>query len=609
MIGPYQIQREIGNGGMAVVYRAYDPRLQRPVALKVLLPHYRRQPDVAERFRREGHNAQQLQHPNIVPVYASDVTSGLPYIAMAYVEGESLEAWLRKHRSPLPLDYAANILVHIASALDYAHGRGVVHRDVKSSNILVNREWQAFLTDFGIAQAAGQSHITRAGEPVGTPAYMAPEQIKGRSVDKRADIYALGIVVYEMVTGRPPFQSDTQAAVLYQQVHEPPPPPRQFNPTLSPKVEKVILKALAKKPGKRYKSAGEFARAFWRAAPPSIQVPAPGQTAETSASTPPPTPAPAPTHTPDTNASPTPHPERRLSNGHILALAGVALVILVGAILLGTSAPRSAPPRAPASRRSPTPSASVTVTPDSEAPTLSTSVSAPKLTSPTDEAGLAVGEVVQLSWSDMVLEEGQRFRVEMRREDPPPDAESPVVSLPLNGIVPQSAHALEVPDLSTGGYQWRVKVEQREDGEWRTIAQSAWSAFEVGTPVEEEAPPVPRVTPQQEKQVPAVKEKSAACRPLAPSLVSPPSDSTHYGGVPVTFAWQGGRLCQGQMWQVMINNQHADCPPTQARSATCKTPFVATKQRYTWQVAVVNQRAHPVGTGSSNTFWIWLREP
>lgn len=568
VIGPYQIKGTIGQGGMATVYQAYNTQTRQVVALKVLLPQYRQQSDIAERFRREGHNAVQLQHPHIVQVYESNVMSGTPYIAMAYIKGNSLEAWLRKHKTPLPLDYAANVLMHIASALDYAHRRGVVHRDVKSNNILIDEQWHAYLTDFGIAQAAGQSRITHAGGPVGTPTYMSPEQIKGGDIDPRTDVYALGIVAYEMVTGRTPFQSDTPTAVLYQQVNEPPLPPRQFNPALSPKAEKVILKALAKKPARRYQTTGEFAKAFWDAVAPKLQVPVPTGS--------------------NSNTSPPPQPGRgqkrapQLGLGYILPLVGLLLLVFLG-MIAGNQ--HNASPRLSLPSEEPT-----VVISEQESPSPTPHhqvVTAPKLLAPEDNASVSGKDALRLSWSNVILQDDQRYRVEVKEA-----VTNESIFLPRNGIIPKAEHELKVTDMDSGKYYWRVKVEQQREGEWALVTQTSWSAFEV-----------------TRTAAATVASETPSCLASSPSLVSPRNDSTHYGGIEVQFQWSGGRLCTGQQWRVMIKGQYAECAPTTANSVTCKTPSVTQKEQTEWQVVVVNTSGQRTWQGDSKTFSIWLAAP
>jgi serine/threonine-protein kinase len=264
IIDHYRILSRIGGGSMATVYYAQEIHTGRAVAVKVLLPSARRNRELVERFRRKARNAAQLRHPYIAPVYESDVDGPLPYLVMAYVDGGSLADRLDGRLGPLPLREASRILIQIADALDYAHARGMLHRDVKPSNILLTQEGEAMLTDFGIARAAWDSRLTASDMRIGTAAYMAPEQARGRPMDRRTDVYALGVVLYEMVTGRTPFRGNTDA-MLYQHVHEPPPPLRSLNPRLSQRAEQVVLRALEKRPERRYPSAGALAKAFRRA--------------------------------------------------------------------------------------------------------------------------------------------------------------------------------------------------------------------------------------------------------------------------------------------------------------------------------------------------------
>jgi len=260
-IGPYEILAEIGSGGMGIVYQARKPPLERLIALKVLPENLARNKQLVASFHREARIAAGLNHPNIVSIY--EVSETAPYyIAMEWVEGETLEQLLARAGTLDPAR-AAWVLQQVASALDYAHARGVVHRDIKPSNILINRELdKIILTDFGIAQAAEATQHTRTGIVLGTPGYIAPERVKGETATPASDIYSLGIALFEMLTGVQPFRADTPFAVLHQQVTMPPPSPRKFNPQLPTKVEGVIRKALAKDPAQRYATAGELARDF-----------------------------------------------------------------------------------------------------------------------------------------------------------------------------------------------------------------------------------------------------------------------------------------------------------------------------------------------------------
>ncbi len=262
-LGPYRILEQIGLGGMATVYKAYQPGMDRLVALKVLPEHYARDPLFVRRFKQEAHVIAKLEHRNIVPVYDFGEQDGTTYLVMRYLQAGTVKDILAY--GPLPLPDAARLVADVAAGLDYAHvqGKGIIHRDVKPSNILVDKQGHAYLTDFGLAKVLEASiELTGSGTLLGTPTYMAPEQTLGKPVTPQTDVYALGVVLYEMATGRPPYEADTPMAVALMHVHEPLPLPRQVNPALSEAVELVILKALAKEPPDRYQSAGELARAL-----------------------------------------------------------------------------------------------------------------------------------------------------------------------------------------------------------------------------------------------------------------------------------------------------------------------------------------------------------
>jgi len=216
------------------------------------------------RFLREARLAAKLQHPNIVTIYDVGEVNGTYYIVMEFVEGRPLNLILQEE-GPLSPERAARITIQVAQALDYAHKQGVLHRDVKPGNILVGEGDWVKLTDFGIAWAAGATRLTKTGMVVGTPEYMSPEQAQGREINGRSDLYSLGVVLYEMLTGRVPFQGDTPLAVLHQHAFTTPPPPRQFNPNLSPRLEKVLLKALAKEPEKRFPTGLQLSKALVKA--------------------------------------------------------------------------------------------------------------------------------------------------------------------------------------------------------------------------------------------------------------------------------------------------------------------------------------------------------
>jgi tetratricopeptide (TPR) repeat protein/predicted Ser/Thr protein kinase len=253
-LGRYQVVAELGRGGFATVYQGYDPGLERYVALKVLHPELTRDEAALRRFQREAMAVARLRHPNVVIVYEFGEQTGTAYIVMEFVEGTTLKEKLGK---PLPLDEAQRIVGDVASALDYAHGRGVVHRDIKPANIMITTESQVVLADFGIALLAQSSDSITRGL-LGTPQYMAPEQALGDPIDARSDLYALGIVLFEMLAGQVPFRGDSPLATLALQVNAPLPKLRSINPSVPEAVEAMVERALAKDPAQRYESAAEF---------------------------------------------------------------------------------------------------------------------------------------------------------------------------------------------------------------------------------------------------------------------------------------------------------------------------------------------------------------
>ena len=254
----YEIVSEIAHGGMADVYLARDSKLDRPVALKVLSPELSRDPAFVERFRREAQAAAGLNHPNIVGIFDWGQEHGTSFIVMEYIDGRTLRDMIR-HEGTIAPGQIADIGADIAAALSFAHQNGVVHRDVKPGNVLITTAGQVKVTDFGIARAGGDNDgLTRTGAVMGTATYFSPEQAQGTAVDGRSDVYSLGIVLYEMATGEPPFTADSPVSVAYLHVREPVVPPSQKVPSVPPELERVIMTCLAKSPNDRYQSADDL---------------------------------------------------------------------------------------------------------------------------------------------------------------------------------------------------------------------------------------------------------------------------------------------------------------------------------------------------------------
>ena len=260
--GRYEIKREIGRGGMATVFHAYDPRFERDVAIKVLPHAFLHDPQFRARFEREAKTIALLEHPAIVPVYDFGEEDGQPYIVMRYMSGGSLSDRLKQN--PFSSEEASQIITRLAPALDAAHARGVIHRDLKPGNILFDQYGNAFLSDFGIAriiQTPGTATLTQ-GAILGTPAYMSPEQVQGNTdLDGRSDIYSLGIILYEMLTGNTPYQSDTPGKIMMMHLLEQVPHVRNVKADIPPDLDAAIEKAMAKDPADRYANSAEMAAA------------------------------------------------------------------------------------------------------------------------------------------------------------------------------------------------------------------------------------------------------------------------------------------------------------------------------------------------------------
>jgi len=268
-LGLYEIVAPLGEGGMAAVYRAYQPSMNRHVALKILPQHFASDPQFTGRFQQEAKVLAKLQHPHILPIFDFGQANGYTYIVMPLVESGTLTDLLES--GPLSLKQIRALIWQIGEALDYAHARGLIHRDVKPSNVLVDGRGNSMLTDFGLAKIVeGSAKFTETGGLLGTPAYMSPEQGRGLPLDGRSDIYSLGVILYEMATGRQPFDAETPIAIVFKHIQDPLPPPRDLNPNLPEAVEAVILKALAKDPADRYQTAREMVEALQAAIPDTL---------------------------------------------------------------------------------------------------------------------------------------------------------------------------------------------------------------------------------------------------------------------------------------------------------------------------------------------------
>lgn len=282
-VGPYRITKKLGVGGMATVWKAYHPALDRYVAIKVLHPSFKEDPQFAARFQREARIVAKLTHPQIVPIYDFSEHEGMSYLVMRFIEGRTLKAILKE--GPLSLDRVLEIVEPAGEALAYAHQQGVLHRDIKPSNFIITAEGEVFLTDFGLARMAETTDSTLSRDMlVGTPQYISPEQVRGEKLDAGTDIYSSGVVLFEMLTGKVPYDADTPYAVIHDHIFSPLPVPTEFNPDIPDAVERVVLKALAKDRKDRFESVREMVSALRGAVPEEavevVPVPAPPEAVE-----------------------------------------------------------------------------------------------------------------------------------------------------------------------------------------------------------------------------------------------------------------------------------------------------------------------------------------
>jgi len=320
-LGGYRILEPLGTGGMAEVYKAYQPSMDRYVAIKVIKPEKVQDETFLERFRREARAVSRLEHLHILPVYDYGQDRGRHYLVMRYMDWGTLKD--RMAQGPMPLPDVVRISSQVGNALAYAHRRDIYHRDIKPSNILMDEEGNAFLTDFGVAKMMEVSvQLTGTGVGVGTPAYMSPEQGQGRTMDGRSDVYSLGVMLYEMVVGQKPYRATTPLAVVYMHIHEPLPLPRHARPDVPEAVERVILKAMAKDPDDRFQTADEMVDALAAVEAPPTEL----------------------TPTTSTAGEAAPSALRRLPWKIIGPVAGVILIAALAAWLAGVTPDRSVPP-------------------------------------------------------------------------------------------------------------------------------------------------------------------------------------------------------------------------------------------------------------------------
>ncbi|MDX1688381.1 MAG: bifunctional serine/threonine-protein kinase/formylglycine-generating enzyme family protein [Candidatus Promineifilaceae bacterium] len=324
-VGRYQIVRKLGDGGMGAVYLAHDPRFPRDVALKILHPQFSQDPNFRQRFEREARTIAALEHHAIVPVHDFGEHQGRPYLVMRLMTGGTLVDW--RHGDHLSVDEITPIVDRIASALDRAHELDIVHRDLKPANVLFDDRANAYLSDFGIVKLLTGHTLTAEQALIGTPTYMSPEQAQGnKEIDGRSDIYSLGVVVFELLNGRPPYRADTGIAVALKHITEPVPSLRETRPDLASGVCRVVEQALAKDPGMRFPTAGAFARALSTAAAgtPAVQ-------AQTIVE-------PTPQETVVSASTSSPSADRRFPRPLLFGIGGVAGLIFVAALLVGAMA-------------------------------------------------------------------------------------------------------------------------------------------------------------------------------------------------------------------------------------------------------------------------------
>jgi serine/threonine-protein kinase len=455
--GRYRLIAPLGEGGMATIWRAVDEQLDREVAVKILRPQFSADPGFAARFKQEARSAGGLSHPNIVSVYdyGTDGTDGEQYIVMELVEGRDLATILRD-RAALSTNDAVRVAIGVASALEVAHRKGIVHRDVKPGNILITDAGDVKVTDFGIARAVSEASMTVTGTTLGSVHYFSPEQARGDEVTGASDVYALGIVLFEMLTGRRPFEGDSAAAVALKRLNEDPPTPSQLGRPVAPGLEPIVMRALAREPADRFPDAGAFAEALreWRRDPDAAAALAAGAVGATAAASTPPRGEPTvyvpPRVTRPADRVPVaPAPRRAAPRDRdeggtpwwtwLLALLGI---VLLGAIGFLAAQLFSGGPGA-----TPTPSAGLVAVPDCEDVALTT------LRSRAAALGLVVDEPVEEASDD--IDEGRVIRCE------PAQGEQVDEGSTITPIVSSGAEDVPVPRLRGQTQQQAIATLER----------------------------------------------------------------------------------------------------------------------------------------------------
>jgi len=499
---------------MATVYKAYHAPLDRVVAIKVLPAQYAGDPSFVERFRLEASTAARLRHPNILEIYDFGEQDGFTYIVNEYAEGGTLASRLG---APMRPDAALQIVAQVAAGLDYAHGRGVLHRDIKPSNIFISADGVAVIGDFGLVKILeGASGLTRAGAVLGTPQYMSPEQALGKPLDARADVYSLGVVLYEMLAGRVPFNAETPLTTLFAHIHDPLPPPRDINPAIPPEVEHVVVKALAKDVDERYASAGELAQALAAAlASGKATIPPSGEHlgSHSGATRPEPTASAVPA---------TAFPRWQLRRWAFALAAVGALAVAVAVFLLALSGFRPGP--GPSSDPLPTDSGSFVEPPSGTPSGTQLEISVPSAAVPEVPAVEAASAELEAGGRELQGPSAEPAVVEPDPEPPPPPSVAP--------IEPATAPAVPaavVPTVAPSPAP-RAPTPTSTPVPERPAPQAPASA-----PAQPEAPP-PTEPPTLVPTVPVIRMGEPAQRTSPPPTEPPPSapaDTSAPMGAPV----------------------------------------------------------------------------